>query len=390
MARKLTSRLNRSNNLWWITGGVAGLFVLCAGGMIIFRSFFPAAGPTALPEVPAFQFNTSTPAPAFATVTGFPTSTSSSSGVVATITSLPAATPTNSSIFNWIFRNFVSSSQPTASTFRSPTPIQVIVVTATPVTPAATTLPPPPTQGAPNPIVCKNILYPARPGNQWTYFINTPRRSGDVNIRVITVEGTQATIDATEVNVGTTVRSSMQCEQDIILSFPVLSVQKLIGEVVNGSVNADYVGGVLAPNEAAFLSSNWALSWVSQYRVYGDGSLTFNGSNFNFSLSPSIVTMTCQTLASGDASFENITVAAGTFRALKVICRGEGQALATVNGSQVTGTVTAQATQWFAPNVGLLKSQSDFVFLNVFGVSLPLSSSDVAGFMELKSYSVGQ
>jgi hypothetical protein len=390
MARKLTSRLNRSNNLWWITGGVAGLFVLCAGGMIILRSFLPAAGPTALPEVPAFQFNTSTPtAPVFATVTGFPTSTSSA-GVVSTITSLPAATPTNSSIFNWIFRNFVSGPQPTASTFRSPTPIQVIVVTATPVTPAATTLPPPPTQGAPNPIVCKNILYPARPGNQWTYFINTPRRSGDVNIRVVTVEGTQATIDATEVNVGTTVRSSMQCEQDIILSFPVLSVQKLIGEVVNGSVNADYVGGVLAPNEAAFLSSNWALSWVSQYRVYGDGSLTFNGGNFNFSLSPSIVTMTCQTLASGDASFENITVTAGTFRALKVICRGEGQALATVNGSQVTGTVTAQATQWFAPNVGLLKSQSDFVFLNVFGVSLPLSSSDVAGFMELKSYSVGQ
>lgn len=211
-----------------------------------------------------------------------------------------------------------------------------------------------------------------------------------MNIRVVTVEGTQATIDATEVNVGTTVRSFMQCEQDIILSFPVLSVQKLIGEVVNGSMNVDYIGGVLAPNESAFLSSNWALSWVSQYRAYGNGAVTFNGSNFNFSLSPSVITMTCQTLASGDASFENITVAAGSFRALKVICRGEGQALATVNGSQVTGTVTAQATQWFAPNVGLLRSQSDFIFLNVFGISLPLSPGDVAGSMELKSYTVGQ
>jgi hypothetical protein len=233
-------------------------------------------------------------------------------------------------------------------------------------------------------------LYPARPGNQWTYFVNTPRRSGDVNLQVVSVDGTQAIIDATELNVGTSIRSSMTCQGDIILSFPALSMQKLIGEVVNGSMNVDYIGGVLAPNESAFVSSNWALSWISQYRVYGDGSLTFNGSNFNFSVSPSVVNMTCQTLASGDASFENITVAAGTFHALKVVCRGEGQALATVNGSQVTGTVTAQATQWFAPNVGMLKSQSDFIFLNVFGISLPLSDADIAGYMELRSYTVGQ
>jgi hypothetical protein len=272
---------------------------------------------------------------------------------------------------------------------RTSTPIQAVIAGAT-ATRTVTSVPPPPTQGSPNPVVCKNILYPARPGNQWTYFVNTPKRSGDVNLRVVTVEGTQATIDATELNVGTTVRSFMQCDQDIILSFPVLSIQKLIGEVVNGSVNVDYIGGVLAPNESAFVASNWALSWVSQYRVYGDGSITFRGRDLAFSLSPSLINMTCQTTASGDASFENITVAAGTFHALKVICRGDGQATATVNGSQVVGTVTAQATQWFAPHVGLLKSQSDFVFLNVFGISLPLSDSDVAGYMELKGYTVGQ
>ncbi len=383
MARKLTNKINRSNNLWWITGSVVGLFALCAAGMVVFRSIFPAQ-PTPLPDVPVFQFSTNTPT--VTAVAGFPTNTTAAPVVtVATSTLFP--TPTNSSIFNQILRNFTSGIQPTVIPFRSPTPIRAVVVT---LTPTVTTLAPPPTQGAPNPVVCKNILYPARPGNQWTYFVNTPKRSGDVNIRVVTVEGTQATIDATEVNVGTTVRSLMQCEQDIILSFPVLSVQKLIGEVVNGSMNVDYIGGVLAPNESAFRASNWALSWVSQYRVYGNGSATFNGRNFNFSLSPSIINMTCQTLASGDASFENITVAAGSFRALKVICRGDGQAVATVNGSQVTGTVTAQATQWFAPNIGLLKSQSDFVFLNVFGISLPLSAGDVAGYMELKSYTVGQ
>ena len=253
MARKLTNKINRPTNLWWITGLVVVLFALCGGGAVVIRSFFPAQ-PTLLPVVPTFGFSTPTASvvPGTATNTllpgvSIPTSTT-------TATQLP--TPTNSSIFSFIFPNFTQNNQPAPIPFKSATPIQAIVVTLTPT--AATLPPPPPTQAAPNPLVCKNILYPARPGNQWTYFVNTPKRSGDVNIRVVTVEATQATIDATELNVGTTVRSFMQCEQDIILSFPVLSIQKLIGEVVNGSVNVDYVGGVLAPNESAFVSSNWA------------------------------------------------------------------------------------------------------------------------------------
>jgi hypothetical protein len=164
----------------------------------------------------------------------------------------------------------------------------------------------------------------------------------------------------------------------------------LIGETINGSMNVDYLAGVIAPNESAFVASNWALSWVSQYRVYGNGVVNYNGIDFSFTLDPSVVNLTCQTLGSGDASFENITVTAGTFHALKVICRGDGQVTANLNGSQVTGTINVQATQWFAPNIGLLKSQSDYVYLNVFGISIPLTTKTIAGTIELKSYTVGQ
>src|SRR5689334_12411664 len=211
MARKLTSRLNRSNNLWWITGGTA-ILALCAVGAFALYSSFPGA-PTALPTQNEFQLTTSTPTPpGFATVTSFPTSTSSLPGVTPAATITPLSTPTNSSIFNWIFQNFTArNSQNTTVPVRTSTPIQVGVVTPTRT---VTVLAPPPAQGSPNPVVCKNILYPARPGNQWTYFVNTPKRSGDVNIRVAAVEGAQAAIDATEVNVGSTVRSFMTCEQD--------------------------------------------------------------------------------------------------------------------------------------------------------------------------------
>lgn len=120
---------------------------------------------------------------------------------------------------------------------------------------------------------------------------------------------------------------------------------------------------------------------VSQHRFYENGVVNYSGTDFNFTLDPSVVTLTWQTLASGDASFETITVAPGTFRALKVICRGDGQ---------VTGSVNVQATQWFAPNIGPLRSQSDYACLNVFGISFPLTTKSIAGTIELKSYAVGQ
>lgn len=386
MARKIANKVNRPRNLWWITGGVVGIFALCFGAAAVVRFFNPSQ-PTPLPLVPTYAYASPSPTTfAAGTSTATRPVTPTTPTLFSTSTLLP--TPTNSSIFSWIFPYFYQGSQPTAIPFKSPTPLQAVVVSLTP-TVTASAFPPPPTQGTPNPIVCKNILYPARPGNEWVYYVNTPKRSGDVYMKVITVEGTQATIDATELAVGTTVRSYMQCDQDIILSFPLLGMQKLIGEVVNGNMNVDYLGGVLAPNQTAFTSSNWALSWISQYRVYGDGAATFRGRDFQFTLSPSVINMTCQTLASGDASFENITVGAGTFRALKIICRGDGQATATVNGSQVTGSVTAQATQWFAPNIGMLRSQSDYVLLNVIGISIPLSPSEIAGYMELRSYNVG-
>lgn len=357
---------------------------------MLLKYFFPAQ-PTALPTVPAYVYHTPTP---ILPVNMLPTMTPPPGVVYVTATPapvfptpLPAATATSFSFYNWIFPNFAPTALPYIYPQPQPPPIQVVVITNTPT---ASTFPSPPPQPSPNPITCKNILYPARPGSQWTYYVNTPKRSGDVNMRVIAVDGRQATVDAVELSTGAAARTYVQCDRDIILNFPLLSGQKVIGDMVNGAMNVDYIGGVLAPNEAAFTSSNWALSWLIQYRIYGNGMIHYNGRDFSFDVAPSNVQMTCQTMGSGNAAFESVSVAAGTFNALKVICRGEGQAIATVNGSQVSGSISAQATQWFAPNIGLLKSQSDYAYLNVFGISIPLNPSDVSGYMELRSYAIGQ
>ncbi len=392
MAQNLARKIRKGNNLWWIAAfSVVGFFV-CVGAALLIRYVFPAA-PTPLPSVPLYVYSSPTPIQAnptpFAATLPPQATLAVSSPQPASPTPIPTATAI-SSYWSWLFP-FYSAAPTTAYIPPSPLPpLQVVVVppsaTPTPI-PSA---PPPPPQPLPNPNACRNVLYPARPGSQWTYYVNTPRRSGNFRMSVAAVDGRQAAVDVIELNTGATARSYAVCDGDVILDFPLITGQKLLGSLINGELNVDYVGGVLAPNEAAFTASNWALAWQIQYRVYGHGMAQYGGRNFYFDLAPSNVQMACQTLGAGNASFETVSVAAGTFNALKVVCRGEGQASAVVNGSQASGSILAQSTQWFAPNIGMVKLQSDFAYLSVFGVSIPISQSDAAGYMELQSYVIGQ
>jgi hypothetical protein len=382
--------------MWWITAFAVLGFFLCTG-TAIYVKYFLAPEQDELPDVPAFVFNTSTPVPDTGNLPAANGNPASATPDVVFATSSPTITPTpiSFSLYNWLFSGGVRPTNTTAIRLtNTATPIRVFLA---PATPTSTNTPiiaasPTITLSTPvssNPNTCKNILYPARVGSQWTYYVDSPVRSGNVIMSVVSANGQQATVNAVDLDGDTSVSTNVLCDQDVILNFPMLSAQKLIGNMINGTMNMEYVGGVLAPNEAAFTSSNWALSWIIQYRISGNGTLNFQGRDFATQISPSVVQMTCQTLGSGNAAFETITVAAGTFNALKVVCRGEGQVTATVNGTQVVGSVTAQATQWFAPNIGLLKSQSDYAYLNVFGISIPLSPSDISGSLELQSYTIG-
>jgi hypothetical protein len=391
MIKDYARQLRKGNNMWWITAfAVLGSF-LCVGSAM-FLKYFSSFQPAALPTVQIYSYSTPTSIEPNAVILTVVSPQNAVNGTMAPVpissVSQPTATSTSFSFFNWIFPGVAQTKTPTPTPYGVSTPIQAFII---PTTPTNTPFPSPPPQPSPNPNTCKNVLYPARPGSQWTYYVDTPKRSGEVNMRVIAVDGLQATVDAVELNTGATARTYVQCDQDIILNFPLLSGQKAVGEIINGNgtMSMDYIGGVLAPNEAAFVSSNWALSWTIQYRIYGNGTANFKGRDLSYDIAPSTVQMTCQTLAPGAAAFEVVTVSAGAFNALKVVCRGDGQVAATVNGSQVTGQLTAQATQWFAPNIGLLKSQSDYAYLNVFGISFPLSPGDISGYFELRSYAIG-
>jgi hypothetical protein len=151
-----------------------------------------------------------------------------------------------------------------------------------------------------------------------------------------------------------------------------MEVNALFGTSLNSSIAASYVSGVLAPSESAFLSNNWALSWSSQYSVTGTASITRNGTQLSAALNNSPVSINCQTLATGDAAFETVTVAAGTFRALKVACTEQAQITTNLNGVSVTGTAEGRSYQWFAPYVGLVKMKMEYANVKIFDVPFSL------------------
>ena len=128
---------------------------------------------------------------------------------------------------------------------------------------------------------CYNILYPVKPAQHWDYYVTAGSHSGNIGMTVVSVQGAFGNVNIANQSRGTNSNVQVVCDKDIILNFPFLNAETLLGDALNGTVNVAYAGGVLAPNEAAFNASNWALSWASQYIINGSGTIVYNGNTFN-------------------------------------------------------------------------------------------------------------
>ena len=374
----------------YIAAALMLLFLLGSGAMAASSYNAASQAPTMPVAMPTFSFAMPT-LPSItqqATVTPFPTVPTST---------LPAS-PTFSSLSVQVITvngtPIVVTPNPTISyVYRSPTPIVTPIVwnvpTVTPqkastFTSATATVT---STSFPAGATCNNALYPIVAGNQWTYYVTARGRDTEIVMTALGVSGSEGIIQVYNQARGLVSETRAQCYGDVIRSFPFLSADMLLNSTDSGELTATYVSGVLAPNEAAFASSNWGLSWSSQYLLSGSGTAEFRGNLFDVSASNSPLSVGCQTLATGDAAFETITVPAGTFRALKIVCSAQGEITANVNGSMATGTASGHSIQWFALNVGLIKMQVDYASVSFFGFNVPF---DASTYMELRSYTKGQ
>ena len=364
-----------------IAAAVILIPLLLYGSAVAVSGLYASAQTVDLPVMPTFAYSTVTfptpivfgsPFPSVPAPTVFtPTATNTS-------TPLPTWTPTQYIVWYGtpVTPYYYYPVYPTP--YLTPTPSPTITATLPPQ-PASSSL-----SNAPG---CYNILYPVKPGQHWDYYVTAGSRSGNIGLTVVSVQGGFGNVNIANQTRGTNSNVQVVCDKDIILNFPFLNAETLFGRL-NGTVNVAYVGGVLAPNEAAFIASNWALSWASQYLINGNGTIVYRGNTFNIVIAQSNVTMNCQTLASGAAAFEDITVAARTYRALKVVCTVQGQVTGTTNGSPISGFMSAQSTQWFAPYIGPVMIHADYANLEVFGITIPLNSGG-AGTIELTNFSPG-
>jgi hypothetical protein len=346
------------------------IMLLLVGVAVMFVLLNSTAPLPSLPAVPTYNpvFSTSTPIPVVSLAPSVSTPT-------------PSITPTKAGISFFVLNGTPTYLTPlnTSYSVRTSTPIPA----STPISVTVWTYTPTPYSTTPQAQTCKNILYPMTTGRQWVYQANTPNRTDILNMSVLSVNNSQGNVLIKNQSTGTTKQVQIQCIGDIIRSFPFMSMDVLFGNSLNSSVSASYVSGVLAPNETAFLNNNWALAWSSQYLVSGTTAVNRNGTQLSVTLNNSPVTLSCQTLASGEAAFENITVAAGTFRALKVVCSEAAQVTTNFNGVQVTGMAEGRSYQWFAPYVGLVKMQVDYAVVKIFDISFSLLTNNN---LELKSY----
>jgi hypothetical protein len=232
---------------------------------------------------------------------------------------------------------------------------------------------------------CDNVLYPVKVGQHWTYKVSTQGRTGLVVMGVTSVNGQQASVDVSNQGTGIVSHALVDCQDDTILNFPFMEAGVLIGDALQGSVDTRYVSGVLAPNQSQFEAHNWGLDWQGNFSLSGSGHVRLNGTDFGLTLADSPLNLHCQTTGLGDAAFESVTVAAGTFsHALKVVCTAQTKGTGSINGQSISGVVTGQTTQWFAPNIGLLKMQVDSTSIKVLRLfSIPLT---VDGNVELSSF----
>ena len=307
----------------------------------------------------------------------------STASAISNINTSPSATPLPSIPTQTVLPLFILNGTPVYPTQSYIYPTRISSLTPTPISVTVWTYTPTPSVTPSLVQTCRNILYPVAVGQQWLYQTNALNRTDVLKMSVLSVNNSQGNVLVNDQSTGSTKQLQVQCDGDVIRSFPFMSVDALFGNSLNSSMTASYISGVLAPNETAFLKNNWALAWSSQYLVSGTTVINRNGAQFNVTLNNSTVTLTCQTLASGDAAFETIAVAAGTFRALKVSCSEQGQVTTILNGVSATGLAEGQSYQWFAPKIGLVKMQVNQASVKIFDISFSLLINNS---LELKSY----
>lgn len=235
---------------------------------------------------------------------------------------------------------------------------------------------------------CYSPLVPLLPEASWTYDVTARGTHYRIRMSVAPGEGSGSQFDLSALPAGFTVHSVVDCDLGTLNNLPLSTTGMQVEDILKGALSLEYVSGELSPTFDQFEAAGWNLTWSGSYLVSGTSTLRFQEHDYSLSMDQAPLTITCRTVGSGLQAFEPITVAAGTFDALRVSCSLEAPATVALNSWSVSGEVTAQFTEWYSPYLGLVKLQPDSIYVTSPLVSFPVSVS-MSG-VELVEFTPGQ
>ena len=190
---------------------------------------------------------------------------------------------------------------------------------------------------------CANSLYPVKAGATWTYQFSDSTLGGFT--RSITSVSADGFNDQDVFTKGTTRTGEWKCNAGTLTALqpdsgPTASVQ-------NASVQADFkttsMDGVTIPATVK-AGDTWSQNFVLE------GTETIHSLQVK---AKNVTALSCTAGAS-----ESVTVKAGTFNAVHMDCKTDATITITMNGTDVPTPVSWTSTSWYAPAVGLVKTDS--------------------------------
>lgn len=215
---------------------------------------------------------------------------------------------------------------------------------------------------------CANALMPMAIGNEWVYEQTTSEGIFQFTWTVINVGETSATFEMKADEPPMTAEYTVDCEDNAIITFPTMGLELMLGGGV-GTADIAYThsSGVFLPSPETLAENDWTYDWETQLLISGDIDSTQGGQSFDVVLDESPWNLSWQAVGQ-----EAITTEMGEFpEAVKVIRDNEMTMNVAVEGQQLSSTISTVETQWYAPQVGMIKSQTEETSFDMQGVSVP-------------------
>jgi hypothetical protein len=190
---------------------------------------------------------------------------------------------------------------------------------------------------------CKNPLYPVVVGASWTYKF-TGTAPGDFT-RSITKVDTDGFLDQDVFTSGITRTGEWKCNAGALIALNPNggSTAAVQSSTVDSTFKTTAMDGVTLP-----ASINAGDSWTQNFTI--EGTETIKG------MAVATKNRTAYSCTAGGS--ESITVAAGTFNAVRMECQTNIVITITMNGTGIPTNVNTTSTMWYATGVGMVKSDN--------------------------------